>query len=112
MGSQKKARELLEVSDTLTHYSNLISYSLMYFIAKAQQEGSPLADELLKIKNGYQGEFDDAAEITGQVVSEVFSDEELDELIVLNTNPSLEKLRGLTPEIMKRVLEKYSVAST
>ena len=111
MGSQQKAKELLKVSDILTHYSSLISYSLMYFIAKAQQEGSPLADELLKIKSGYQGEFDDAAEITGQVISEVFDDEELDELLVISTNPSLEKLRGITPEIMKRVLEKYSPSS-
>lgn len=112
MGNQEKARELLEVSDTLKHYSSLISYALTYFIAKSQAENGQLADELSKIKEGYQKEFDDATQITAEVVSEVFNDEELDELIVISSNPSLEKFRGITPEIMKRVLEKFSNSTT
>ena len=109
MGSPQKARELLEVSDTLTHYSTLISYALAYFITKAENEGNPFAAELRKIEEGYNEEFEHAVEITGEVFSDVFSDEELDELIILHTNPTLEKLRGLTPEIMNRVLDRFSV---
>ncbi len=109
MGSSQKAKELLETSDTLKHYSTLISYALTYFIAKAEKEGSPFANELRKLEAGYNEEFEHAVEITGEVYSDVFSDEELEELIVLHTNPTLEKLRGLTPEIMNRVLDRFSV---
>jgi len=112
MGSQEKAEKLLEVSNTLEHYSDLIDHALSYFIARAEKDNSPFADYLKTVKDGYHDEFSNAVEITGEVYSEMFSDEELDELIVLTSNPAMEKLRGLTSKIVDRVFEKYGFKPT
>ena len=109
MGSKERAKQFLAVSETHKHYSNIVDYTLTYFIAKAEKEGNQIADDLKKLKDTYQTEFEKAIEITEDVYCEIFSDEELDELTVLHSTPSLIKLRGLTSEIMNKVLEKYSL---
>ncbi|MFO8009314.1 MAG: hypothetical protein R6U89_00725 [Dehalococcoidia bacterium] len=109
MASKEKARALLEASNNIEHYSEMIDHALKYFIAKLEKEGNPCVDELRKLRDTYPADFANAVEITGEVYGEMFTDDELDELIVLNTNPAMEKLRGLTSEIMKRVFEKYSL---
>lgn len=109
MGSKEKAKRLLEVSDAHKHYSSIIDYALAYFIAKADKEGKPVAEDLKRMKAEYDEHFAAAIGVTEEVYSEIFSDEELDELIVLHTNPAIDKLRGLGSEIFNRVLEKYAL---
>ena len=58
--------------------------------------------------------FDDVYKHAGtleEVYAEIFSDEELDDLIVLHSNPAIKKLRGLNSEIVHKILEKYSQLS-
>ncbi len=108
MASREKARLFLEVSETHQHYSSTIDYALTFFIAKAEKEGNPrFAADLRKAKGEYHTDFAKAIEITEQVYAEVFSDEELDDLIILHSNPATKKLRTLGADIMNRVLEKY-----
>ncbi len=109
MASKEKAKALLEASNSIDHYSEMIEHALKYFIAKLEKEGNPVADELRKLRETYPTDFANAVEITGDVYGEMFTDDELDELIVLNTNPAMEKLRGVTSEIMRRVFEEYSL---
>ena len=111
MGSKKKAKQLLEASEAHTHYSSIVELALTYFIAKAEHEGNPLADDLKKLKQEYKEEFARAIELTEEVYCELFTDEEMDELILVHTNAALQKLRGLTPEIFNRVLEKFPRAT-
>jgi len=106
MGSKEKARELIEVSRAHQHYSTIVELALTYFIGKAEKEGSPLAAELKKLKTEYKEQFARAIEVTEQVYCQIFTDEELDELIVLHSNPAIAKLRGLTTEIFDRSLGK------
>ncbi len=112
MGSRRKAKQFLEASDTHKHYSEIVDYVLAYLITRAEQEGrNQFAADLKKEKSEYQTDFAKAIEITEEVYCDIFSDEELNDLIVLHSNPAIEKLRGLTPEIMNKILEKYSRAS-
>jgi hypothetical protein len=53
-------------------------------------------------------DFTDALQITEQVYCDIFSDDELQEMIVMHSTPALEKLRGLTPKIMDRFFENYT----
>jgi len=108
MTSKEKALRFLDVTGIKEQYSSLIELSLTYFIAKAETEGNPFAEELKKLKDGYKKEFEDVQIIAAEVISEVFSDDQLDELIVLHSTPALNKLRGLAPEIMNRILEGLS----
>ena len=105
MGSKVKAKQLLEASDAHKHYSQIVEYALAYFITKSEKEADPVADKLKGLKGEYSQEFERAIEVTEDVYSEIFSDEEMDELIVLHTNPAMEKLRGLTGDIFNRVLQ-------
>jgi hypothetical protein len=41
----------------------------------------------------------------------LFTDEELDDLIVLNSNPALKKARALTSDIFNAILEKFLMVS-
>ena len=108
MGSTQKAKEFLATSKTLDLYSEIIDNMLLYFIARAEKEGNPaLSEELKKLKASYIDDFTDALEITEQLYCDIFSDEELNELIVMHATPSLEKLRGLTPKIMDRFFARY-----
>jgi hypothetical protein len=108
MTSKQKAMQFLEVTGIREQYSSVIDLTLTYFIAKAEKEGSPLANDLIKVKEGYREEFEGVLPIAAEVISEVFSDDELDELIVLHSTPALNKLRGLAPKIMGRILESFS----
>jgi hypothetical protein len=105
MGSNQKAKQLLEASGAHKHYSEIVEYALAYFIAKYEKEADPVADDLKRLKGEYAQEFEKAIEVTEEVYCEIFSDEEMDELIVLHTNPAMEKLRGLTGDIFNRVLQ-------
>ena len=107
MTSKQKARDFLEITGIREEYSILIDLVLTYFIAKAEKEGNPFADDLKKLKEGYKKEFEDVQAIAAEAISEVLSDDELDELIVLHSTPALNKLRGLAPEIMNRILKGY-----
>jgi hypothetical protein len=112
MGSRQKAKQFLEASETHKHHSNLIDYTLTYFIKKAEKEGrSQFAADLRRTKEDYKEDFNKALEITEEVYCEIFSDEELDDLMMLHSNPAIKKLRDLTSGIMNKVLEKYSLVS-
>jgi len=109
MGSKRKAKQLLEASEAHKHYSSIVDLALTYFIVKAEHEGNPLAEDLKKLKQEYKDEFARAIEMTEDVYCEIFTDEEMDELILLHTNAAIQKLRGLTSDIFDRVLEKFSL---
>jgi hypothetical protein len=113
MASKEKARRFLEESETHKHYSEIIDHTLAYFIARAERDGnSQFAADLRQAKGGYKEDFDKAIEVTEEVYCEIFDDEELNDLTVLHSNPAIKKLRGLTSEIMNKVLEKYLLVST
>jgi len=108
MGSKEKSREFLEVSRTHEHYSTIIEEALKYFVSKAEEENKEIAEYLRKMQSDYKTQFKEAIEITEQVYADIFSDDELDELIVMHRNPTLLKLRGLTADISDKTIENYS----
>lgn len=108
MASREKARRFLEESDSHAHYASIVEYTFTYFIAKAEKEGNTrLADDLKKMKGEYAAEFSHGIEMTEEVYCEVFTDEELDDLIVLLSNPAMKKARSLTSEIFNKILKKH-----
>jgi len=107
MGSKYKAKEFLEKSRTHEHYSTIIENALRFFIAQAELEKPECAEYIKKLQDDYKEQFADAIDVTEMVYAEIFSDDELDELIVMHANPTLEKLRGLTQEISDRTIAKY-----
>jgi hypothetical protein len=112
MSSREKARRFLEESESHRHYSILVEYVLTYFIAKAEQDGnSRFAADLRKAKEEYHEAFQGAFELTEEVHAELFTDEEMDDLIFLHSSPALKKLRALTADIVNRILDKYLSAS-
>jgi len=112
MTSKQKAIQFLNVTGINEQYSTLIELVLTYFIAKAENEGSSFADDLKGLKAGYRQEFEEVQGIAAEAIAEVFSDDDLDELIVLHSTPALNKLRGLAPGIMDRILEGFSDQKT
>ncbi len=108
MGSKQKAKEFLEVSRTHEHYSTIVEQSLKYFITKAEQEKPECADYLRKLQTDYKEQFKEAIDITEQVYADIFTDDELDELIVMHRNPTLLKLRGLTADISDKTIDQYA----
>lgn len=112
MGNRERARRFLEESEAHKHYSDIVECTLTYFIHKAENEGNDrFADDLRKARQEYHQEFKMGIELTEQVYAELFTDEELDDLIVLNSNPALKKARALTSDIFNTILEKYLLAS-
>jgi preprotein translocase subunit SecA len=112
MASIEKARRFLDESDSHTHYSSIVEYVLTYFITKARLQGNDrFAADLEKAKAEYHDEFRWAHELAEEVHAELFTDEELDDLIVLHSNPALKKARALTADIFSAVLEKYRAMS-
>ena len=112
MASKEMVRRFLEESETHKHYSTTVEYTLTYFIAKAEKEGNTrFAFDLRKAKETYHDEFRKAIEITEQVYAEAFTDEELNDLIVLHNNPAIKKLRTLGPDIINKILEKLLAVS-
>ncbi len=112
MASRQKARQFLEESDAYQHYASIVEYTLTYFIHKAEREGNArFAVDLRKAKEEYHQEFQGGVDISEEVYSEMFTDEELDNLIILHGNPALKKARALTADIMHRILERYLEAA-
>ena len=112
MGSREKVRRFLDESEAHKHYSIIVECTLTYFIHKAEKEGNArFADDLRKARQGYHEEFKMGIDLTEQVYAELFTDEELDDLIMLNSNPALKKARALTSDIFNAILEKYLMVS-
>ena len=112
MASREKARRFLEESEAPKHYSSIVECTLTYFIHKAEKEGNTrFAEDLRQARQGYHGEFTMGLELTEEVYAETFTDEELDDLIVLHSNPALKKARDLTSDIFNAILERYSMVS-
>lgn len=109
MGSPAKARAFMEASEAGRLYAGVVDYALRYFIARAEKEGNAsFAADLRQASESYAEDFEKALRITEEVYCEIFSDDELDELIVMHSTTPIRKLRGLMPDIMGRVLEKYA----
>ncbi len=107
MTSKEKVRQFLEEAEIHKHYSSIVGCTLTYFISKAEKQGNTrFADDLRKAMQGSPAEFNAGIELTEQVYAELFTDEELDELIVLNSNPTLKKARALTSDIFNSTLKK------
>ena len=112
MGSREKVRQFLEESEAHRHYEGIVEYALTYLVAKAAKEGKgQLAADLGQMKEEYREDFANAVAMTEEVFSDIFSDEELDNLIVLHSNPAIKKLRALNSEIMGKILREYSKVS-
>jgi len=112
MASREKTRQFLAESEVVQHYAGIVEYTLTFFVHKAQKEGNArLAADLLKAKDEYHLDFQTGVEVSEEVYSETFSDEELDDLIILHCNPALKKARALTATIMNKILERYLEAS-
>jgi hypothetical protein len=112
MASKAKARQFLEESEAHKHYSNIVECALTYFIAKAEKDGNTrFADDLRRAKQGYHEEFQRGVELTEEVYAETFTDEELDNLIILHANPALQKARALTSDIFNAIIQHYALVS-
>jgi hypothetical protein len=108
MGSTERVRRFLEASEAHKHYEGIVEYALSYFVARAAGKGNDrFADDLRRLKREYKEEFAQAIGLTEEVYAEHFSDEELDDLIFLHSNPAIKKSRDLNSEIMSKILEKY-----
>ncbi len=111
MGSREKAKQFLEASQAHTHYSSVIGHALTYFISAAEKEDPQLAEGLQKVMGEFAEPFAQAIGVTEEVYCDLFTDEEMDNLIVIHRNPALEKLRGLTSEIFDKILTKLASQS-
>jgi glutaredoxin 2 len=112
MGSREKVRQFLEESEAHRHYEGIVDYALTYLVAKAEKEGrGQFAADLRQMQEEYKEDFAHAVALTEEVFSDIFDDEELDNLIVLHSNPAIKKMRGLNSEIVGKVLRKYSQVS-
>jgi hypothetical protein len=112
MASREKARQFLEESGAHKHYSEIVECALTYFIAKAEKEGNArFAGDLRAAREGYHQEFQKGVDFTVDVYAETFSDEELDDLIILHSNPALQKARALTSDIFHAVMDHYSLVA-
>ena len=109
MGSREKVRRFLEESEAHRHYEGIVEYALTYLAAKAEKEGNGrLAADLNQMKGEYREDFAHAVAMTEEVFCDIFSDDELDNLILLHSNPATKKLRALNSQIMGKILRKYS----
>lgn len=113
MASREMTRRFLEESEAHKHYSSIVEYTLTYFIAKAEKEGNTrLAADLREAKGGYHEDFRKGVEVTEQVYADLFTDEELNDLIVLHSNPALKKSHALASDIFNAILEQCLVTSS
>ncbi len=106
MGSKEMAKKFLEASEVSNHYASIIDFTFTYFVKKAEQIDPQAAEALKKIKDGYPEEFASSIGLAEEAYSEMFTDEELEELTVMHGNPVLMKLRGSTKELMNKIAEK------
>ena len=99
MATREKVRQFLEESDAYRHYANIVECALTYFIAKAEKEGNVrFANDLRQAQQSYHEEFRKSVEITEEVYAGTFTDDELDDLIILGGNPALKKARERRPQ--------------
>jgi hypothetical protein len=109
MASREKARQFLDESEAYKHYSNIVECALIYFIAQAEQDGnSRFADDLRRAQASYHEAFQKGVDITEAVYAETFTDEELENLIILHQNPALRKARALTSDIFDSIIQHYA----
>ena len=112
MATKEMARRFIDEADVYNQYSSIIEYTLTVFIVKAEKEGNTrFADDLRNAKATYHPDFQKAIAITEDVYAEAFTDEELNDLIVLNNNPALKKARALGADLMNKILEKVLAVS-
>jgi len=112
MADRGKAQQFLEESESYQHYSKIVECALTYFIAKAEREGNRrFAADLRQAKESYHAEFQRGIAITEQVYADTFTDEELDDLIILHSNPALRKARALTSDIFNTIIEQAALVS-
>ncbi len=112
MASREKVRQFLEESEAHKHYANIVECALTYFIAKADKEGNTrFAADLRTAKQGYHEEFQKGVELTEAVYADTFTDDELDDLIILHANPALRKARALTSDIFDSIIQHYALVS-
>lgn len=113
MGTPEKARRFLQESELHQHYASIVECTLTYFLHKAEKQGNErFANDLRKAIESYHDDFARGVEITEQVYAETFTDEELDDLIVLHCNPAITKARALSSDIFNHILEKVLSVSS
>ena len=112
MASKEKVQEFLKESNSHKHYAQIVDLAVTYLITKAEKEGNTsFAGDLRNAKKAYEKDLSEAIDITESVYQEMFSDDELDNLIILFSNPALSKARDTAPEIVGQILEKYSLVN-
>ena len=112
MASKEKVRQFLKDSDSHAHYSSIVECALTYFIHKAKSEGNlRFAADLERAKSEYHNEFAQAVAITEHAYADMFTDEELDNLILLHANPALKKARATTVDLFHSILQQFESAS-
>lgn len=113
MASKEMVQRFIREADVYTQYSTIVDYILSVLIARAEKEGNAqFAADLRTTKDTYHPDFQKAMEITEQVYAEAFTDEELNELIVLNNNPTLKKARDMGADLVNKILEKLLAATS
>jgi hypothetical protein len=112
MASTEKVRQFLQDSESHAHYSSIVECALTYFILKAEREGNTrFAADLKRAKSEYHDEFAHAIAITEHVYADLFTDEELDDLIILHANPALKKARDMTVDLFHTILDQFESTS-
>jgi uncharacterized membrane protein len=112
MATKEMARRFIQEADVYKQYSSIVEYVLSVFIARAEKEGNTrFATDLRDAQATYHPDFKKAMEITEQVYAETFTDEELNDLIVLNNNPAIRKSRALGADLVNEIFEKVLAVS-
>ncbi|MFN8626211.1 MAG: hypothetical protein U0587_09570 [Candidatus Binatia bacterium] len=112
MASKEMARRFIGEADVYNEYSNIIDYTLTVFIAKAEKEGNArFAADLRNLKATYHPDFQKAIEITEQVYADAFTDDELNDLILLHNNSALKKARAHAAKLLNTILERVMAVS-
>lgn len=112
MASTEKVRQFLQDSEAHAHYASIVEFALAYFIHKANRdENTRFAADLERARSEYHDEFAHAIAITEHVYADLFTDEELDDLIILHANPALKKARAMTADLLRTILEQFESAS-
>lgn len=104
MASLKKVREYFEAAEMLKQYTalteNVCAQMSAYFAGRSDDDGL-MATELRKRLGVIIGE--KMLAFAEEMFVELFSDEELDELIVIHSSPVFKRLRVLAPEMTKKL---------
>ena len=112
MASTDKVRQFLQDSEAHAHYGSIVEFTLSYFIQRAKRDGNArFAADLERARSEYHNEFAQAVAITEHVYADLFTDEELDDLIILHANPALKKARAMMADLLRTILEQLESAS-